>query len=196
MLRLNFQPCQVNLVMCLALLTAIGCAESDDESSTSVELTSTSKRAERRAYDGAPPVIPHEPLKASCVTCHTQSGEAVPRLGFAPANPHFMTSVAGTTQNCRQCHLFQNTQEEFTESTFVGIPQTITKGKRAYPGAPPTIPHSGLMRENCIACHSGQSSRPEIRCKHTERVNCRQCHLFESDESIDAFPEVVSAADH
>lgn len=162
----------------LLLLSLSGCSRSSNDQPPALQVTATAVRAERRAFDGAPPVIPHEPLKADCITCHTLTGKEVPQLGFAPANPHSHTSMAGQTQNCRQCHVFRNTDEEFAESLFVGIPQTITRGSRAYPGAPPMIPHSELMRENCLACHSGPSARKEILCTHTTRTNCKQCHLF------------------
>jgi hypothetical protein len=33
------------------------------------------------------------------------------------------------------------------------------------------------MREDCAACHESVAGRPEIRCTHPERVNCRQCHV-------------------
>ncbi|MEZ6060820.1 MAG: hypothetical protein R3C19_10685 [Planctomycetaceae bacterium] len=163
--------------MVVIVLLLSGCG--DDSGTAAIpKLTATEVRSDRRAYDGAPPVIPHEPLGAKCSTCHTTVGMAVPNLGFAPANPHTLTSVAGRTQNCRQCHVFKTSDGEFDSNTFVGIQQRVEKGERAYPGAPPVIPHSELMRENCAACHSGPSARPEIKCSHTERVNCRQCHLF------------------
>lgn len=167
------------------VLTAVlaGCSRSTDDSTT-VQVTPTVERAERRAFDGAPPVVPHKPLKADCITCHTVSGKQVPQMGFAPANPHSNTTMTGSTQNCRQCHVFRWTDEEFVESMFVGIPQTITKGSRAYPGAPPMIPHSELMRQNCLACHAGPSARKEIVCSHTTRTNCQQCHLFKATDEV------------
>ena len=175
----EISPATLAMGILALVLSVPGCSRSSKEQqAVTPQVTPTAERAARRAYDGAPPVIPHEPLKADCVSCHTTTGKEVPRLGFAPANPHTQTTVAGSTQNCRQCHVFRNTEEEFTESLFVGIPQTITKGSRAYPGAPPMIPHSELMRQNCLACHSGPSARKEIVCTHTTRTNCRQCHLF------------------
>jgi hypothetical protein len=33
------------------------------------------------------------------------------------------------------------------------------------------------MRENCNSCHADPASRPEIRCSHPLRANCRQCHV-------------------
>lgn len=158
----------------LAMLVHCGCSrrvESD------MLLTPSAVRAERRAYDGAPPVIPHPPLGASCAACHTTTGMEVPSRGFAPANPHVGTTVEGRTTNCRQCHVFQSTTEAFAESSFAGLAQDLRRGRRMYLGAPPVIPHPVLMRENCNACHSGPAARPEIRCSHPQRTNCQQCHV-------------------
>ncbi|MCA9081717.1 MAG: nitrate reductase cytochrome c-type subunit [Planctomycetaceae bacterium] len=169
-------------VLLTGVFLCAGCSRQQPESVTTAPRT-TSQRAVRRAYDGAPPVIPHKSLKAACVTCHSETGQHVPELGFAAANPHFNTSHAGSLSNCRQCHLFQSSGADFVENSFEGIPQTITRGSRAYPGAPPMVPHSKLMRENCQACHSGPSARPEIRCSHTMRTNCVQCHLFQETDA-------------
>ncbi len=171
------------MLLTFLCLISPGCSRSPDDGDE-VQITPSAERAARRAYDGAPPVIPHESMKAKCITCHTVQGEKVPNMGFAAANPHNNSSVAGRTQNCRQCHLFQKTKEQFAESMFVGMPQTIEGGSRAYPGAPPVIPHSRLMRENCQACHSGPAARKEILCKHTTRTNCRQCHLFQVTDEL------------
>lgn len=157
------------------ILGLISCNRSEkDEDIASPELTETSVRSARRAFDGAPPVIPHEPLGAACITCHTETGKLVPNMAFAPANPH---GELGNFRNCKQCHVFRQGDDRFAQTTFVGQPVALRLGERLFPGAPPTIPHSLLMRNNCLACHSGPTARPEIRCTHTERVNCVQCHV-------------------
>ena len=160
-------------VVVVSMAAALGCRPRTVETLVPV-ITATTERSARRAFDGSPPVIPHKPLGATCVTCHIQTGMPVPNLGYAPANPH---GNVGNLQNCRQCHLFQNNENLFAENGFAGLPVSVKLGSRVYPGAPPTIPHSLMMRENCLACHDGPSARPEIRCTHPERVNCRQCHL-------------------
>jgi cytochrome c-type protein NapB len=165
--------CQVAVVVLVSL--HLGCRPAPV--TTTPEPATAQVRATRRAYDGAPPVIPHPPLGADCIACHTTTGKQVPTYGFAPANPHLGSDRAGSLQNCRQCHLFQRSEETLVANSFAGTPQAITRGTRAYAGAPPTIPHSLQMRENCAACHVGASARPEIRCTHPERSNCRQCHL-------------------
>jgi len=140
-------------------------------------LTASNVRAERRAFDGAPPVVAHPPLTGKCITCHTAKGTEVPTRGFAPANPHLKTPAEGFTTNCRQCHVFALTEKTFVQNAFVGLPQDLRRGERLFEGAPPIIPHAVYMRENCAACHGGLAARPEIVCDHLDRTNCSQCHL-------------------
>ncbi|MCA9047480.1 MAG: nitrate reductase cytochrome c-type subunit [Planctomycetaceae bacterium] len=103
-----------------AVLIAGGCGRSSTNVPTE-KITATEVRSARRAFAGAPPVIPHVSQKADCVTCHTTTGRQVPNMGFAAANPHEGSSVAGATQNCRQCHLFRGADAVFVASTFEGI---------------------------------------------------------------------------
>jgi cytochrome c-type protein NapB len=166
---------------CHRLWSADG-SESEQPRTT---LTSMEIRAERRLYDGAPPVIPHKPLNISCTQCHTSEGRDAPPLGFAPANPHAATKGVSGTSYCQQCHVFRHDDQSFRklDSDFVGLAQHFVPSDRLYPGAPPVIPHRIFMRENCTSCHSGPAARPEIVCKHTQRVNCRQCHVPVAAES-------------
>ena len=60
--------------------------------------------------------------------------------------------------------------------------QTTPAGARAYEGAPPTIPHRTLMRENCMSCH-GEGGTSAIRTSHPDRQSCTQCHA--TDASYD-----------
>ena len=168
----------------VATIAAGGCHRllpSSDESAdrVTVTLTASDVRADRRLYDGAPPVIPHKPLNITCTECHTSSGKQAPPLGFAPANPHAATKGVSGTSYCQQCHVFRRDEQTFQnlENDFAGLRQQFATADRLYPGAPPVIPHRLFMRENCTSCHSGPAARPEIVCKHTERTNCRQCHV-------------------
>ena len=133
-------------------------------------------RAARRAYDGAPPTIPHPDPGAACAACHDADGQSVGER-FAPASPHAGAAAEDRTERCRQCHVFVTTDGLFAANRFIGLPQTLRAGSRAAPGAPPTIPHRLLMRERCLACHGGAGGRPEIRTSHPERERCRQCHV-------------------
>ncbi len=134
-------------------------------------------RAARRAYDGAPPTVPHQDFGASCIVCHTGTGIEVQGVGFAPPLPHAGTPGMSALSNCRQCHVFRSTEQVFAASLFEGFPQDLRKGDRMYPGAPPRLPHGLFMREDCAACHSGAASREEVRCRHPERARCLQCHV-------------------
>jgi len=134
-------------------------------------------RADRRAYDGAPPTVPHADFATNCAACHDERGTAVDGVGFAPASPHEGTRLVGGTERCRQCHVFVQRQDVFVASEYVGLAQDLTAGDRATDGAPPRIPHRILMRENCAACHDGPAAREEIRTSHPERWRCRQCHV-------------------
>jgi cytochrome c-type protein NapB len=174
---------RLRLPRIVTILTAVsGCA---NETSDRVPVpgrdgatkTSAALRALRRAYDGAPPVIPHDPIGAACQQCHDADGLAVEDLGFAPANPHAFTPGLSAMSNCQQCHVYQKTEAEFVANQFEGFPQDLRKGQRLNAYSPPVIPHPIFMRENCEACHDGPAAREEIRCQHPERTHCQQCHV-------------------
>jgi cytochrome c-type protein NapB len=144
---------------------------------TEGELKSSgSARAALRLYDGAPPVIPHGEYAVRCGSCHDSQGMGVAGVGFAPPSPHDDTKTAYATTRCRQCHVQVLDEGLFVETSFEGLEQDLRAGTRLYAGAPPTIPHKILMRENCAACHVGPGAREEIVTTHPERVRCRQCH--------------------
>jgi len=142
-----------------------------------VEKSSAAERAGRRAYDGAPPVIPHEDFGNDCAECHDREGMQVEGVGFSPPSPHEETGGMSAISRCRQCHVFSVTDEVFTGSGFEGLRQDMRRGRRLSEHSPPVIPHKTFMRENCSACHTGRAAREEIRTTHPERVRCRQCHV-------------------
>ncbi|MFO0797029.1 MAG: hypothetical protein U0804_06095 [Gemmataceae bacterium] len=132
-------------------------------------------RAKNRAYDGAPPTIPHpvEALSAaSCLACHGEGLKVGDRV--ASRMSHAVMS------NCTQCHVEQAPAGPLVgpragaETTFVGV-YRAGPGERASPGAPPTIPHHTWLRENCASCH-GLVTRPGTRTTHPWLTNCTQCH--------------------
>ena len=171
-------------LICLIVAVTVGCRRNSRPDIPS-EVTATAVRANRRAYNGAPPVIPHEPLKAACITCHTSKGEQVPNLGFAPANPH---GDMGNINNCRQCHLFIADTNQFAESGFEGLPPAFTPGERLFAGAPPTIPHSLQMRANCL----GLSQRPIVAPRNTLFTSrTRQLCPMPSGKSTCRFQKLV-----
>ena len=165
-------PARTGLAVVLVAFVA-GCAPGAGESAQSTATV----RAERRAYDGAPPVIPHENMGMTCVSCHNEVGMELADVGFAPPSPHEITEGMNALSRCQQCHVFQQTANVMVANGFVGLRQDLRRGSRLNPLAPPTIPHKTFMRENCVACHSGPAAREEIRTPHPERSRCSQCHV-------------------
>ncbi len=143
------------------------------------------KRASLRAYNGAPPTIPHSTdgmNDLACTSCHEQGVQVgdvqVPKI------PHRHYT------NCQQCHVAESDlfELEFVVlSAFDGKPAPMG-GDRAWLGAPPVIPHSTWMRENCLSCH-GPSGRAGLRTSHPNRTNCMQCHA--RDAVLDPFEPTV-----
>jgi cytochrome c-type protein NapB len=146
-----------------------------------VEQTSDDKartleaRARRRAYDGAPPTVPHATMQmgvADCLACHEKGARVAGRVAPRPSHERH--------EACQQCHVSEldpgpgAVPIEPPPNTFVGL-ASPREGERAWPGAPPTIPHSTLMRSRCDACH-GVSGRLGIRSTHPWRESCTQCH--------------------
>ena len=145
------------------------------EPSAAEKEASSKLRASRRAFNGAPPTIPH-PVEntndAACYACHS-GGAKIAGLKASVMSHPFLA-------NCVQCHAtmapapFQEI-DATVETTFVGLPAP-KEGKRAFIGAPPTIPHSRWMRENCHACHGGPLGWAGMESTHPWRTNCIQCH--------------------
>lgn len=148
-------------------------------------------RSSRRAFNGAPPIIPHpveNTTDAACYACHA-NGVKLAGLKASVMSHQFLG-------NCLQCHApmaptpFQNVDAS-VETSFVGLPAPKW-GKRAHQGAPPTIPHSQWMRENCHACHGGPNGWAGMESTHPWRTNCTQCHAPSAtlDQAIPVESEV------
>lgn len=130
-------------------------------------------RAERRAFDGAPPVVPHpidQLTTASCMACHGE-GLFIAEVYAPPMSHDFM-------HNCTQCHVEQLSPAfsvpRLAANSFEGLEAPLL-GHRAWQGAPPVIPHPTFMRENCMSCH-GPTGPDAIRTTHPWQTNCLQCH--------------------
>lgn len=160
------------LVVVAASLPLLACGSGDE-----VGRSPATVRAERRLYDGAPPVVAHTDFGMTCTQCHNERGIQVEGVGYAPASPHEATRGMSAMSRCRQCHVFQLTDETFVANSFAGLRQDLRAGRRLNDLSPPTIPHKVFMRENCAACHTGTAAREEIRTSHPDRLRCRQCHV-------------------
>lgn len=172
------RPCRTGLT--LALLLSVACSPAGKVEVPGADgalKTAALLRAERRAFDGAPPVIPHANFGIDCASCHDAAGMEVEDVGFAPPSPHEITRGMSAVSRCRQCHVFAASDDVFVANTFAGLRQDLRRGARLNPLAPPTLPHQPFMRENCTACHSGPAAREEIRTSHPERARCVQCHV-------------------
>jgi cytochrome c-type protein NapB len=133
-----------------------------------------SRRA-HRAYEGAPPMIPHaidQQALPACLACHGQglviAGKTAPRMSHQ------------AYASCTQCHAVEADPRPLQEpvpvlaNTFVGL-ESWGRGERAWPGAPPTMPHPSHMRTECTSCH-GTGGRVGLRSTHPYRQSCNQCH--------------------
>jgi cytochrome c-type protein NapB len=142
-------------------------------------LEAIAQRQSRRAFDGAPPVVPHpipQDSTAACLACHGNGMAIKDRVAPKISHAHY--------GSCTQCHVPAQTGPRITseptllaalsDNVFSGA-VAPTKGERAWAGAPPTIPHSTLMRSDCNSCH-GLTGLYGLRTPHPDRQNCVQCH--------------------
>lgn len=154
-------------------------------------------RESLRAFDGAPPVIPHaidNLSSSSCTACHGEQANLVIGGRRPPEISHPWIN------NCTSCHVPADGLRQITapaatrlsvENAFVGK-TSAGSGLRAYGTAPPTMPHAVWMRQNCMACH-GPGRDQAIRTTHPERGNCLQCHApdaaFDNRETYMTYPK-------
>ncbi|MBK7075770.1 MAG: nitrate reductase cytochrome c-type subunit [Myxococcales bacterium] len=133
------------------------------------------ERDGRRAYEGAPPTIPHavDQLAApACLTCHDR--------GLAIAGKHAPPMSHTPQASCLQCHVVAVDPRiaapavAAPETSFVGL-RRAGGGAQAWTGAPPVIPHPTWMRERCESCH-GPRGRQGLRTPHPGQQSCQQCH--------------------
>lgn len=145
------------------------------------------QRAELRAYDGAPPTIPHaidQHGAPACLSCHEKginvNGKVARPLSHGPFT------------SCTQCHVTREgpmavsdpwPQQVSEHSTFVGL-KPPQHGARAYVAAPPQLPHRSFMRERCDSCHGLWANG--IATSHPARQSCTQCHAVSA--SADQMP--------
>lgn len=157
---------------------------SNAPASPGIRLGALRERLDRRAFDGAPPVIPHSvspDSTAACLACHLHGLEVRDRIAPKMSHPPFGGA-------CTQCHVRQNSdfEGEFSEgyrdplsgSSFEGRMRP-GRGTRAWPGAPPGIPHATWTKSDCLSCH-GPLGSSALRTQHPDRVACTQCHVADA----------------
>ena len=153
-----------------ALMAIAACNPSVAEDPTREQLLA--ERAVGRAYDGAPPVIPHQVValgRTNCNGCHTP-GASSNSARIAPPRSHTDWG------QCRQCHVEQLVSETFVASHLEPL-RNEPEGSQQTAIAPPMIPHSTQGREQCAICHMGEQAPAALRAPHEMRPNCQQCHL-------------------
>lgn len=155
-----------------AVAAEVAAVEAERDADPAARLAALQRRAQRRAYAGAPPVVPHTIVQrdpAACLVCHGH-GQRIGAL-TAPRMSH------QPYQNCQQCHVEArdiNPAVDAALNAFIGAAE-CGPGPRAFTTAPPAMPHSTFMREDCLSCH-GPLGAPALRTTHPERTNCQQCH--------------------
>lgn len=143
------------------------------------EKAALARRAALRAYDGAPPRIPHAVRQDSapeCLACHQDGLRIGDRVAAAMSHEPYVS--------CTQCHVVDEApmpggadlepDPRDVTNSFVGM-ASPERGPRAWEIAPPQIPHRTFMRERCDACH-GVDGPDAIRSSHPYRQSCTQCH--------------------
>lgn len=150
------------------------------------------ERSGRRAYDGAPPTIPHpvpQESTAACLACHASGLAVRDRVASRISHAHHAA--------CTQCHVPAGERAGVPPmdlpppagNAFVGWLHA-GRGTRAWEGAPPTIPHATWMRDDCLSCH-GERGLFGLRTPHPERVACEQCHVPDAGMDQRRFLPVV-----
>ena len=137
------------------------------------------QRGRRRAFEGAPPTIPHridQQTAGGCLRCHGDGLFVAKRIASMMSHKPFT--------NCTQCHVpsldrFDREKAENQSADPRRDPEQVNlptaTDNRAFEGAPPTIPHSVWMRERCRSCHV-RTGPVTLATTHPERENCVQCH--------------------
>lgn len=156
-----------------------------------LKLAALADRAANRAYDGAPPVIPHPVDQQSvnnCLACHRDGIQVGDRIATRISHAHF--------NGCTQCHVESRNSspvpdEPVTANAFAGM-QRSGAGTRALIGSPPVMPHATWLREDCLSCH-GLVARAGLRTTHPWLSNCTQCHAPSSE--LDRVPFATSMSE-
>lgn len=160
----------VAIFLGVALMGVAACSSSMSDDPTREQLLAN--RAVGRAYDGAPPVIPHQVVvlgRTNCDGCHVP-GDTSNASRIAPPRSH------QDWGECRQCHVEQLVSESFVASHLEPF-RNAPEGTQQTAIAPPMIPHSTQGREQCAICHMGEQAPAALRAPHEMRPNCQQCHL-------------------
>ena len=176
----------IGITRALEKLEAVVPPRSESTKANTSKQEALVERSLLRAYDGAPPVIPHPVSQTDanqCLACHVKG------LKFgalrAPSLPH------KKYVSCTQCHALGvpnapwGTRSEGLKpdpravaNSFTGL-KPSTEGPRWSQQSPPIVAHGTFMHEQCISCH-GPNGRDALRSSHPQRQSCLQCHATQA----------------
>jgi hypothetical protein len=125
-----------------------------------------------------PPVtFDHNPLPASCASCHTGTNTVLPKLGRPTRIDHPQTG------DCSTCHTFNN-WSNVANFDHVGV----TNCNTCHENSRPIAPHP--QGTDCIACHSNPSWVPVTTPFNHNPVpaSCNACHT--NDRPLLPHPQV------
>lgn len=152
------------------------------------------QRESRRAFNGAPPTVPHpidQTQSASCLACHgkpTRIGSIdVPQMSHALHSQCIQCHAPGSGPGPALASPPPALAAPVLANSFSGLPAP-TGGNRAFVGAPPVMPHTTAMRDDCLSCH-GPGGSSIIKTTHPQRQNCLQCHA--TDATRETLPPLL-----
>ncbi len=162
-------------LFCLFSLFILSCNEQ------APELRIRHEMMDRRAYLGAPPVIPHDVVGTQgdqCLYCHGQGAiyekntKLMGKKGVqAKVTPH------PEYINCVQCHVPRLGSKVFVENTFSGLFLSDSQpAGGTEEGVPPPMRHQLQNREPCEVCHLSKTAYSQNIPRHGERPGCPFCH--------------------
>ncbi|MDH4200056.1 MAG: nitrate reductase cytochrome c-type subunit [Spirochaetia bacterium] len=189
MLKLIFKAEKILFIniflLSFVFLAGMVCSQKNDRAAY------VNQRAKSRAYEGAPPVIPHFITKSGtryCLSCHGK-GIVFEREARVMNQKNALSKITPhpTWVNCLQCHVIQNDVRLFHKNKFktfrLAHPEKIAKTGEEV--APPLRPHQEENRENCVVCHLSKTADSSIIPKHGMMEGCEACHMV--PESLDIY---------
>lgn len=125
------------------------------------------------------------------------SGIVIVDLSISSSKSNALLTIASSTETDTEAtysekKLFERSAlgDTYFEMEFdknKGTSAAESQGRRAYPGAPPTIPHpllseEGIGGKSCLQCHNNGGYVDQFKAfapvtPHPEMLNCRQCHV-------------------
>jgi cytochrome c-type protein NapB len=110
---------------------------------------------------------------------------AVLAAAAGPAQAPSIPTETGVFRRAQKALAYQNAEVKDGSRTLAAF-----YARRAYPGAPPVIPHDdldpkGMGGNACLSCHSDGAYVPFLKAyapvvPHPEMTSCKSCHVFDN----------------